>query len=217
MVANAGHIKSGELPSYTPNIMFKFLLPVLCIFLYPMQVSAQQGSAPSVMKLFSARQYDDYQGDARITQVRLLQKNDWQARDSFYDLPDQYGKSQLRISRNDLAPYVNEDGYIVYLVPEVAPQFPGGEAALQLYKQDVLGPDLAGPNDEVQRSVYIRCIIATDGRVTDVEEAQPHYNLVSEAFLNRCLDAVRYMPVWSPGLFNGKPVPVCQLVEFSLR
>ncbi len=193
------------------------LLLILHFIFFGFPLFAQDQSGPGVMRLFSARQYDDYQGETRARRVDQLRKDDWQARDSFYDLPAQYGNSVLRIEQTDLAPYTSEDGYVVYLVPEVAPQFPGGAAALQQYKQDVLGPAFAGPDDEVQKSVYIYCVITADGQVTGVREAQSHYGIIPEDVIMHCLDAVRYMPAWSPGLFNGKPVQVARLLEFSLK
>jgi len=197
--------------------MRQILFLILLFATHFVPLSAQSRPEPTINAYFSARQYDDYQGAARVAQIQQLQKNDWQALDSMYGLPDENGKSSLEISKTDLAPFVNDDGHIIYLAPEVAPLFPGDKKALQQYKFDALAPLSSGPGDEVQKSVYIKCIIGTDGRVTAVKEAQSHYGMVPDEVLQRCLDAVRYMPVWSPGLFHGKPVNVGILLEFSLK
>ncbi len=189
----------------------------LILLMYYVPVSAQEPSKPSVMKLLSARQFDDYQGDARIKQVEQLRKNDWQALDSIYGLPDQNGHRPLEIIKTDLAPYVDNDGYIVFLVPEVAPQFPGGEKALKQFKRDVLFPfiQITNPDDNyVSNAVYIRFTVNSDGQITDVVEAQPHSEGIPKALAEQCLDAVKYMPVWEPGLFHGKPVRTCMLIIF---
>ena len=190
---------------------------LFALSLFGPAISAQTQPAQSVMKFFSARQYDDYQGAARMTAVRQLQDNDWQGIDSFYGLPDQYGQSPLHVTKTDLAPFVDNDGYVVYWVTEVAPQFPGGKVALQQYKQDVIGLRLSGPNDEVQQSVYIACTIASDGSLVDLAEAQPHGDWIPREIVEQCLDTVRYMPVWTPGRFLDKPVRTRVLVEFSLK
>ena len=174
---------------------------------------------PSVLrKCFSANWYDRYQGATRVAVVRALQDNDWQAVDSTYGMPDEKdGIRRMRLDKVDLAPYVNNDGYIVYWVPEVPPQFPGGEKGLQQYMNDVLHQDSAMLDNGLYNAVYISCIIGIDGQTSEVAEASPHRESIPAVVAENCLDAVRYMPPWTPALFNSKPVRVCRLIVFLLK
>ncbi len=158
--------------------------------------------------------YDRYHGATRLAMVQELQDNDWQAVDSTYGMPDKDGIRRMRLDKVDLAPYVNEEGYIVYWVPEVAPQFPSGEKALQQYMNDVLYQDLALLDKAISNTIYISCIVETDGQITQVSEAFPHRQEIPAIVVENCLDAVRYMPPWIPALFHGKPVRVHQLIIF---
>lgn len=167
---------------------------------------------------FVAQAFDDYTGTARIARVQALEKNQWYVLDSMYAWVDNDpSKTALQVEKHSLAPYLDDNGYIVYWVPEVAPQFPGGKEALDLYKKDVLGELMSMPGDEVQRSIYIRCTIDSAGNVTDAAEAQEHAEWIPKELILRCLEAVRYMPAWSPGQFHGKPVCTYRLIEFDLK
>lgn len=190
------------------------------IFLLLFTITIPAQTTLPITKFFSARSYDRYQGTARTALVQELQDRDWQALDSIYGMPDQDGIRRWETAKTDLAPYVNNDGYIVYWVPEVSPQFPGGETALQQYENDVVFPRSINPNGGRRglssSAIYIRCMINSDGQVTEVAEAVPHREWVSAELVERCVDAVRYMPPWSPGLFHGKPVRVNKLIVFTL-
>ena len=172
------------------------------------------GTSSVLRKCFSANWYDRYQGATRMAVVRALQESDWQAVDSTYGLPDKDGNPRMRLEKVDLAPYVNEDGYIVYWVPEVAPQFPGGDKALQQFMNDVLQQDSAILDHGLYNAVYISCVIGIDGQTSEVAEAFPHRAGIPAVVAENCLDAVRYMPAWMPGQFNGKPVRVRRLIVF---
>ena len=188
------------------------LLLVLCA-----AAPAAAQTPTGIMTFFSARWYDRYEGEARIALVRQLEADGWFAVDTIYEWTDHPGETALRTTKCDLAPYVDDDGEVVYWVADVAPQFPGGKKALRQYLHDVIGPIMSGPDDEVHNSIYVRCTIATDGSILQVAGAQPHADWIPVETITRCLDAVRYMPAWSPGTFQGKPVRMCQLVEVALK
>ena len=203
-----------RLPSLLPTRILPFVFSTL-FFLSSIAVSAQP--IPGVINFLSARQYDDYEGTARIALVRELEKNDWYVIDSIYEWREEGDKTPLRTTKRDLSPFVNDEGEMVHWVSDVAPQFPGGRKGIQQYMRDVVGPVVSGPDDEVQNSVYIRCTIGPDGSVGEVAEAQKHAQWVPVEIIAQCLDAVRYMLAWSPGVFRDKPVQVCVLVEVALK
>lgn len=194
--------------------MLKFMAFValfLSCMLYSQRVNAQEEH--SVFWYYAAEWYDRFEGAARLAEVQKLQQDQWITIDTFYDLTnEQSGASAMRTHKNHLEPYLDDEGYIVYWVPEVAPQYPGGKKALDLFTKDVIGSKV----ESVQASVFIRCIIDVDGTVKSVAEAQSHPEFIPRDVIDNCLDAVRYMPTWKPGLFRGKPVRVCRLITFSL-
>ena len=190
---------------------------LLYVFLLAAAAPAAAQTPTDVMTFFSARWYDRYAGTERIALVRQLEADGWFAVDTIYEWTDHPGETALRTTKCDLAPYVDDDGEVVYWVADVAPQFPGGKAALRQYLHDVIGPVMSGPDDEVHNSIYVRCTIAADGSILQVAGAQPHADWIPVETITRCLDAVRYMPAWSPGTFQGKTVRVCLLVEVALK
>jgi hypothetical protein len=195
-------------------------LPLLLSIAFCCLFSTASISQPSVgvSTFFAAQAFDDYSGAERVNRVQILEKNQWYVQDSMYAWADNDpSKTVLQVEKHLLAPYLDDNGYIVYWVPEVAPQFPGGKDALDLYKKDVLGELLSMPGDDVQRSIYIRCTIDSGGNVTDVAEAQTHAEWIPKELISRCLEAVRYMPAWSPGQFRGKAVCTYRLIGFDLK
>ncbi len=195
---------------FRPLLFVAFFLPF-----FATNISAQSPSG--LQNFFAARHYDDQEGAARIALVRDLEKNGWYEIDSIYEWRDAADKTPFRTIQRDLSPFVNEQGEVVYWVTDVAPQFPGGRLAIQQYMSDVVGPIVSGPDDEVQNSVYVRCTIGPGGSIGNVAEAQPPAPWIPVEIVAQCLDAVRYMPAWSPGIFKGKPVRVCVLVEVGLK
>ncbi len=202
-----------HLPFILPKCFHPLLSTTFLLFIITNTIHAQS----LVQNFFAAQQYDDYEGEARIAAVRTLEKNDWFEVDSLYEWVGHGDATALRLNRRDLSPYADDSGEIVYWVADVSPQFPGGHKALQQYMRDVVGDVVSGPDDEVQNSIYIRCTIAIDGSITDVAEAQPHPGWVPIEIITQCLDAVRYMPRWSAGVFKGKAVRVAVLVEVALK
>lgn len=127
------------------------------------------------------------------------------------------GGNKFSIMKTLLAPYLDEDGFVVHWVPAIAPKFPGGQKALSQYASESLEPYAAGPNDEVQQTVFIRYTIDVDGSIVHVEEAQQHQEWVSRDVITQCIDAVRFMPNWSPGMDRGVAVRVPRMLSFSLK
>ena len=195
--------------------LLRFLAIALFLLLFITTASAQ--STSGVMNFFAARQYDDYEGEARIAKVRQLEKDNWYLVDSIYEWRDNGDNTPYSTTKRDLSPYVDESGEIVYWVTDIAPKFPDGRKGIQQYMREVVGTVVSGPDDETQNSIYIRCTIASDGSITDVAEAQLHPGWIPIEIIMQCLDAVRYMPAWSAGVSRGKAVRVCMLVEVALR
>jgi len=166
---------------------------------------------------FSAEWFDHFEGDARIAELKKLQDHNYYAMDTIYELGEKQGSNKFSIVKTLLAPYLDEDGIVVHLVPAQAPKFPGGQKALNQYARESLGPYSAGPDDEAQQTVFIRYIIDVDGSIIHVEEAQKHQGWISQDVIVQCIDTVRFMPKWSPGMDRGVAVRVPKMLSFSLK
>lgn len=93
-------------------------------------------------------------------------------------------------------------GNLIYEVPDLtkAPQFPGGETAMYAW----LGNRLSRPASakDVKEQPMIQFHVECSGKLTDIAVKVPaHPDLDSLA-----LNAVREMPVWSPGKIRDRAV-----------
>lgn len=171
-------------------------------------------NAQQVSQFMSAQEYNEMKpGPEKIQAIKALERRGWYHQDAAMD----YRGNPLETARVDLAPFVDELGESVFLVTDVSPEFPGGTMALKDYLQNQLGDLLAGSADEVQNTLFVKFSIQKDGHIDAVEPASPFPDWISASTTQRCMAAIRDMPVWSPGIFNEEPVKVKSLMIFSLR
>jgi len=101
----------------------------------------------------------------------------------------------------------------VYEAVDVAPAFPGGEAALIRYlSANIQYPPEAAMNN-VQGRVMVQFIVGKTGAVSDVRVVRS-----LDPYLDR--EAVRVcksLPDFTPGLVNGQPVKVFYTLPISFK
>ena len=102
----------------------------------------------------------------------------------------------------------------VFVRSEVAPSYPGGEAAMMKYLQKNLKYPMAAKENGVKGTVYVQFVVEKDGKVDDV--------VVSKG-VDKSLDAeakrvVSTMPKWAAGKQSGQAVAVQYVlpVKFDL-
>ena len=102
----------------------------------------------------------------------------------------------------------------VFVRSEVAPAYPGGEAAMMKYLQKNLKYPMAAKENGVKGTVYVQFVVEKDGKVDDV--------VVSKG-VDKSLDAeakrvVSAMPKWAAGKQAGQSVAVQYVlpVKFDL-
>ena len=174
----------------------------------------EAGSAQRVTQFMKAQEYNEMKpGPERIQAIKDLERKGWYNQDAAMD----YSGNPLVSEKVDLSPFVDEMGESVFLVTAVSPEFPGGTTSLKDYQQNLLGDLLSRPADEVQNTLFIKFSVLKDGKIDAVEPASPFPDWIPVSTTQRCMDAVRDMPVWSPGIFNEAPVKVKLLMIFSLR
>lgn len=86
-------------------------------------------------------------------------------------------------------------------VPQM-PEFPGGIIEMEKYvmKNLVLPVMKEAPP---KSGVYTRFVVNADGSVSDVKTARSSGNLAVDDSVKA---VIRRMPLWKPGMLNGKPV-----------
>jgi hypothetical protein len=170
--------------------------------------------APETFALLSAQGYNQFKGNDRLREITKLESDNWYTFDTLYSLGG--SKSDYTVHKQFIGPYMDQNGQVVHLAPEVAAEFPGGTTALKLFLEDVLGPELAARDAPVQSSIYLRCVIDDQGNVASIEEAQEHL-FGNKELINHCIESVKLMPQWTPAYYRGKTVFSVHLLSFSLK
>lgn len=108
----------------------------------------------------------------------------------------------------------NDDKNVVYTIPEVSPEFPGGIEALVQFINDNLKYPAEAEQMGVQGKVFIEFIIDTDGKISvaEVIRSSGHECLDEEA-----LRVIRQMPKWKPGKQKGKNVRCKYRIPITFR
>jgi len=92
----------------------------------------------------------------------------------------------------------------VFLVVEVAPEFPGGNEALLNY----LGENIIYPQEalkaNIQGTVYVSFIVEKNGEVSNIKVMRG----IGGGCDEEAVRVVQSMPKWKPGTQRGKPVRV---------
>lgn len=101
------------------------------------------------------------------------------------------------------------------LVPEIAPEFPGGLDALMAYLGRNLNYPARARELEIQGRVYVSFIIEKDGKVSNISLLRG----IGGGCDEEALRVVSEMPDWKPGRQNGRPARVAYNlpVRFSLK
>lgn len=98
----------------------------------------------------------------------------------------------------------DSDGKQIFTVVEQMPVFPGGDQGLQDFlKANTTYPSNAQKN-KIQGIVYVQFIVANTGKTEDVHVARG----VDPVLDAEALRVVRSLPLWQPGMQNGKLVNV---------
>ncbi len=103
----------------------------------------------------------------------------------------------------------------IILLPEIMPEFPGGEQALLNYLANNVKYPVIAQENGIQGRVYVSFVVDESGNIFDVNIVRG----VDSSIDNEALRVVRGMPKWKPGRQGGKAVKVRYFVpvKFELR
>jgi TonB family protein len=93
-------------------------------------------------------------------------------------------------------------GDTIYNVVDEIPEFPGGDKARMAYLQSNIAYPAEARNQNISGTVYIGFVVEKDGTISNVKILRGIGNGCDE----EAVKAVNNMPVWKPGMKEGKPV-----------
>jgi len=96
---------------------------------------------------------------------------------------------------------------------DVMPVFPGGDAALLKFIADSTHYPKDAKEHAIQGKVITRFMVKEDGSVSDVSVLKG----VSPSLDNESIRVVKMLPKFSPGILNGKSVPVWYIVPITFK
>lgn len=104
---------------------------------------------------------------------------------------------------------------LIVHIPEVMPEFPGGEKGLFSFLSDEVRYPSMPRQEGIQGVVYVQFVVRKDGTVDkdNIEVLRSvHPHLDAEA-----IRAVKSMPEWKPGTQGGRPVAVYYKLPFRFK
>ena len=103
----------------------------------------------------------------------------------------------------------------IYLVTEVMPEFPGGAAEMNKFISKNLNYPKKALDSGLKGRVIVSFVISPNGHVKDSQVMRS----LSEECDMEAMRILTLMPVWKPGIRNGKPVSVRYTlpINFSIK
>ena len=98
----------------------------------------------------------------------------------------------------------NEVDEEVFIVVEVAPEYPGGiDSMFAFISRNIKYPEEALKN-KISGRVFVTCVVEKDGQVTNARLLRE----IGGGCGDEALRVVKSMPKWKPGTQRGNPVRV---------
>ena len=103
----------------------------------------------------------------------------------------------------------------LYSTAEIAPQFPGGQRALDNYINNNVNYPQQAIDDDATGTVHVSFIVDEDGHVTKAKVMDAAN--VNDGLDQEALRAVKNMPAWTPGTVKGKKVKTRMELPISFQ
>lgn len=103
----------------------------------------------------------------------------------------------------------------LYGTAEIAPQFPGGQRALDNYINSNVNYPQQAIDDDASGTVHVSFIVDENGHVTKAKVVDAAN--VSDGLDQEALRAVQHMPAWTPGTVKGKKVKTRMELPISFQ
>lgn len=93
---------------------------------------------------------------------------------------------------------------VIVKVPEIFPEFPGGDKKLFEFLRDNIDYPAQARENKTQGYVYITFVVDKRGKISDVKLLRG----IGDGCEEEAISAIRKMPDWIPGRMGGEPVDV---------
>jgi TonB family protein len=160
--------------------------------------------------------WDDKVRSIRITNVEKMEKRRQLNQEQSSNLPISSvtdADYENIVVLDDFSDNTDEDPEPVVFDIVEQPVFPGGDYALMTFiSNNTMYPDSAKANG-IQGNVFIKFVINTSGKVTDVVVLKGVNPWLDE----EAIRVVKSFPDWIPGKQKGEPVPVSLTVPINFK
>ena len=92
----------------------------------------------------------------------------------------------------------------IFIMVEQMPEFPGGETAMYKYLAENIKYPASAKEDGIEGTVYVKFLVNSKGKISNVEVVRG----IGGGCDEEAVRVVKKMPVWNPGMQQGKPVDV---------
>lgn len=123
-----------------------------------------------------------------------------------------YKPTNLNKEKNVLIKNKNEDAIVN---PEKMPIFPGGDEAISKYMSSIVTYPIAEKKRHISDTAYVNFCIDKEGYVCEVKVVRGIKN--GEGLDKEAAKAILFMPRWTPGYADGRPVKVSYTYPVSFR
>ena len=103
--------------------------------------------------------------------------------------------------------YMDLDGNIVFSRAEVAPEFVGGQDAMEKFLNEHINYPQEAKDNGDEGTVFVDFIVGKDGVVRNVEATDESGDNMDQELRDEAVRLVYSMPNWTPGRQHGKAVP----------
>ena len=101
----------------------------------------------------------------------------------------------------------------IFVVAEVAPEFPGGMSAIGSFLAKTMEYPLEARAQGITGLVFVSFIVEKDGAVSNVKVIKPLYPACDKA----AVQGIRMMPHWTPAFQQGKAVRFQYLIPVRFQ
>lgn len=108
---------------------------------------------------------------------------------------------------------ITEDEDKPFLIVEQMPQFPGGEIEMMKFIRDNLKYPVKAQEAGVMGKVVLNFVVGRDGKITHIKVIRG----IGAGCDEEAVRVLEKMPLWTPGLMGGKPVPVYYTFPVTFR
>ena len=154
------------------------------------------------------------QPETVLSDIIDIQDNEAEVETTDFNSEDD-ADSRVEIQAPIAPPEEEDEDQVIHMRVEKAPEFPGGQDALNRFLARNIKYPLLAQENGIQGRVVCQFVVNTDGSIVDVQVVRG----VEESLDKEAIRVIKSMPKWIPGRQGGKAVRVkfTQIIRFKLQ